>query len=78
MRGAGSGIEDVLREEEEARRIRREMADWDFVERQPPRVREALRLYIEKGDLRLAARLAGMGIEEFRELLRRARIPVVV
>ncbi|RLG83271.1 MAG: hypothetical protein DRO39_08610 [Thermoprotei archaeon] len=78
MRGAGPGIEDVLREEEEAKRIRREMADWDFVERQPPRVREALRFYIEKGDLRLAARLAGMDIEEFRELLRRARIPVVV
>ena len=71
-------IEEFLEYEEEARRIRREMADWGFIERQPPRVRAALKYYIEKGDIRLASKLAGMGIEEFRELLRKAKIPVVV
>ncbi len=64
--------------EEEARRIRREMADWEFIESQPPRLREALRLYVETGDIRTCSRLAGMDVEDFRELLRRARIPVVV
>jgi len=64
--------------EEEARELRRRFADWDFISRQPPKVREALKYYIEKGDLRRAAKLAGLGIEEFRELLRKARIPVVV
>ncbi len=64
--------------EEEARSIRRSMADWSFIERQSPRIRAALKLYIEKGDIRLASRIAGMGVEEFRELLRKARIPVVV
>ena len=71
-------LEEIVEEEREARRIRSRMADWGFIERQPPRIREALRYYIEKGDIRLAARLAGLPIEEFRELLRRARIPVVV
>jgi predicted HTH domain antitoxin len=43
-----------------------------------PRVREALKYYIETGDIRRASVLAGMDIEDFRELLRRANIPVVV
>ena len=67
-----------LADPEEAKRIRASMADWSFIERQPPRIREALRFYIEKGDIRLASRLAGLPLEEFRELLRRARVPVVV
>ncbi len=71
-------LAEILEEEEEARRIRRSMADWDFIEKQPPRIKEALKYYIEKGDIRTAARLAGLSLEEFRELLRRARIPVVV
>ena len=64
--------------EEEARRIRRERADWEFIKKQSPRVREALKYYIETGDIRRACALAGLDIEDFRELLRKARIPVVV
>ena len=64
--------------EEEARRIRREEADWDFIERQPPRVRAALKLYVETGDIRMCSFVSGLSLEEFRELLRKARIPVVV
>ena len=71
-------LAEILEEEEEARRIRRSMADWDFIEKQPPRIKEALKYYIETGDIRTAARLAGLSLEEFRELLRKARIPVVV
>ncbi len=72
------GILEEDWEEREAREVRRSMADWSFIEKQPPRIREALKYYIEKGDIRRAARLAGMGIEEFRELLRKAHIPVVL
>jgi hypothetical protein len=67
-----------LEDFEEARKIRRELADWEFIEKQVPRVREALKYYIETGDIRRASVLAGMDIEDFRELLRRANIPVVV
>ena len=62
---------------EEARRVRREMADWDFIEKQPPRIREALKYYIETGDLYVASRIAGLTVEEFNELRMRARIPNV-
>ncbi len=71
-------IKEIMEEEEEARRIRKSMADWGFIEKQPPRIREALKYYIEKGDIRTASKLAGLGIEEFRELLRKAKIPVIV
>ena len=71
-------IREIIEEEAEARELRKRMADRDFINKQPPRVREALKYYIEKGDIRLAARLSGLNIEEFRELLRKARIPVVV
>jgi len=63
---------------EEARRVRRECADWGFIERQPPRVRAALKYYVETGDIRRAALFAGLDLEDFRELLRKAKIPVVV
>ncbi|MFP3200574.1 MAG: hypothetical protein RXR06_11940 [Thermoproteus sp.] len=64
--------------EEEAREVRRRSADWAFIESLPPRPREALKYYVETGDIRRAARLAGMELEDFRELLRRANVPVVV
>ena len=66
-----------LADPEEARRIRASMADWDFIERQPPRIREALKYYIETGDLYVASRIAGMTVEEFNELRIKARIPNV-
>ncbi len=68
----------ITEEEREARELRRRLADWGFINKQPPRIREALKYYVEKGDIRRAARLAGLTIEEFRELLRNAKIPVVV
>ncbi|MEM0041402.1 MAG: hypothetical protein QXH90_08210 [Candidatus Korarchaeum sp.] len=64
--------------EEEARELRRREADWSFIESQPPRIRIALKLYVETGDIRLAARVAELSLEEFRELMRRAKVPLVV
>ncbi len=63
--------------EEEAREIRRRHADWNFIEAQKPRIREALKYYVEKGDLYIASRLAGLKVEEFNELRIRAGIPNV-
>jgi predicted HTH domain antitoxin len=70
-------LEKWRRLEEEARELRRKEADWKFIEAQPPRLRAAIKLYIETGDIRLASRVAGVGLEEFREILRAARVPVV-
>ncbi len=64
--------------EEEAREIRRREANWDFVEKQPPRLKAALKYYIEFGDIRTAAKIAGLAIDEFRMLLLSAGIPTVV
>ncbi len=66
-----------VRLEEEARRIRREEADWEFIEKQPPKARAALKYYVETGDIRLSSKIAGMPIDVFRKLLRKAKIPVV-
>ncbi len=71
-------IDELALEEAEAREIRRKMADWKFIESLPPRLREALKYYIEKGDIRLASKLSGLSVEEFRDLLRKAKIPVIV
>lgn len=73
----GALLEDVV-DAVEARELRKKMANWSFIEKQPPRIREALKYYVETGDIRRATRLAGLSLEEFRELLRKARIPVVV
>jgi hypothetical protein len=54
------------------------MADWNFINSQPPRLREALKYYVETGDIRRACIFAGMDLEDFRDLLRKAKIPVIV
>ena len=63
--------------EREFRVVRRERADWDFIKRQPPRIRAALEYYIETGDLYVASRIAGVTIERMNKLRRRAKIPNV-
>ena len=75
-------LEELLRkweeEDREAREIRRREADWDFIRSQPLRLRAALELYVETGDLHLAARITGMTVDEFNELRLRAKVPVVL
>ena len=66
------------REDEEFRELRRRSADWEFIERQPPHIRAALLYFIERGDRYVAAKIAGLTVDEFDELRRRANIPVVV
>uniref|UniRef100_A0A7C5Z0X0 PaREP6 n=1 Tax=Ignisphaera aggregans TaxID=334771 RepID=A0A7C5Z0X0_9CREN len=63
-----SALDKWRRFEEEAREIRRREADWNFIEKQPPRIKAALKYYIEVGDLYVASRIAGLTIEEFNEL----------
>ncbi|ABP50520.1 MULTISPECIES: hypothetical protein [Pyrobaculum] len=70
-------MEEVLEALEEARRIRRERADWQFIESLPPKLRAALRYYIETGDIYVASRIAGITVDEFNELRIRARVPSV-
>ncbi|RLG49282.1 MAG: hypothetical protein DRN96_09845 [Thermoproteota archaeon] len=70
-------LEEWRREDEEAREIRRRHADWKFIEKQPPKIRYALKYYIEKGDLWVASRLAGLTADEFNELRIKAKIPEV-
>jgi len=69
-----------IEREEEARKMRRENADWEFINSLPPKQRAAVLLFIELGALRLAQRISGLPLEDFIELLRRARvwIPLVV
>ncbi len=62
----------------EAREIRRRRADWEFIESQPEPVKTALKLLVETGDLWIAAKIAGMKVEEFNELRIKAKIPLVV
>ncbi|MGC9136845.1 hypothetical protein [Caldivirga sp.] len=71
-------MSDIIREleehEREVREMRRREADWDFINSLSPRVRSAVILFIETGDLRLAQRLSGLGLEDFVDILRRARV----
>jgi hypothetical protein len=70
-------IEKWRRLEEEARELRRREADWEFINSQPPRIRAALKLYVETGDMYVASRVADLSVEEFNELRKKAGIPNV-
>ncbi len=66
-----------LLSESEARELRRKHANWSFINKQPTRIKEALKYYIEKGDLYIASRIACLTVEEFNELRIKAGIPNV-
>jgi hypothetical protein len=71
-------MSDILREleerEKEVAQMRRQNADWNYINKLPPRVRAAVILFIEKGDLRLSQKLSGLDLEDFIETLRKARV----
>ena len=73
-----AGAEELLKEWEEEdrelRELRRRSADWKYIESLPPRVREAVELYVETGDIWLAAKLAGLTVDEFNEIRIKAGI----
>ena len=71
-------LEEWEKEDEEARKIRRERADWNFINKQAPHIKAALIYFIEQGDRYVAARIAGLTIDEFDEIRRKAKIPVVI
>jgi PaREP6 domain containing protein len=72
-------MSDKFYEEKEkwARELRRKEADWDFINSQSPKIKAALIFYIETGDMRGAAKIAGMSIDQFNELRIKANIPSV-
>jgi hypothetical protein len=76
--GARVEVDEILEWEEEARKLRRERADWEFIEKLPPKLKAALKYYVETGDFRVAQQIAGLDFEDFRELLRRAKVPIVL
>jgi hypothetical protein len=71
-------MSDILREleerEKEVTEMRRQNADWNYINTLPPRVKAAVILFIEKGDLRLSQKLSGLDLEDFIETLRKARV----
>ncbi len=71
-------LKELIEQEREAYEIRKSMANWNFINSQPPKIKAALIFYIKTGDIRKACKIANMSIEDFRELLRKANIPVVL
>ncbi len=81
MRGRRAIDFRKLLEDEESvveREIRRREADWSFINSLNPRLMWAVKLFIEKGDLRLAQHMSGLDLEDFIEVLRSARVPVFI
>jgi len=75
----GVEMRDYSRSEDEfEREIRRRYADWEFIEKQPAKIKAALKLFVETGDSYKAAKLAGLTVDEFEEIRIKARIPKVI
>jgi len=67
-------LQELINREREARELRRREADWNYINSLPPRIRVAIKLFIETGNLRLSQKISGLGLEEFVEHLRRANV----
>jgi len=68
-------IRELEERERKAREVRRKMANWEFIDRQEPKVKAALKFLVETGDLRTASKLAGMNIDELASIAKKANIP---
>ncbi len=68
----------LRRELEEARELRRRMADWDYIESRPEPIRTALKVLVETGDLVGVARAYSIPLDELDEERVRAKIPLTV
>lgn len=71
-------IEKWKKEDEEFKEIRKKHANWKYIEKQKPKIKAALKYFIEKGDLYVASRIAGFTVDEMNELRKKADIPLVV
>jgi methionyl-tRNA synthetase len=77
-RALAKALKELEEFEHEAREIRAKSADWEYIEKQPDPLRAALRLLVESGDLRLAAHIAGIPLDELDEHRIKAKIPLVL
>jgi len=77
-RALAEALKELEEFEREARELRARSADWEFIEKQPEPLRAALKLLVETGDLRLAARIACLPLDELDEVRIKARIPIVL
>jgi predicted HTH domain antitoxin len=67
-------LEEWEEEDRELRELRKRRVDREYVASLPSRLRGAVELYVERGDLRLACELSGLPLDEFVEVLRRAGV----
>ena len=67
-------MRELEEREKEVAEMRKQNADWNYINTLPPRVKAAVILFIEKGDLRLSQKPSGLDLEDFIETLRKARV----
>jgi len=67
-------LEEWEEEDRELRELREKRVNRGYVKSLPPKLREAVELYVETGDVRLAQELSGLPLDEFVEVLRRAGV----
>ena len=66
-----------MEEEREAREIRRRSANWELINKLPPKLKKAIEIYIETGDVRRASKIAEVDLETFLSWLRAVNVPLV-
>ena len=69
---------EFKRREEWAREFRRRCADWNFINNQPEQIKNALKILVETGDIKLASMITGLKIGVLDEIRRKAKIPITI
>jgi len=69
-------IDTLITGMHEARELRRSYANWGEIEKLPPRLKAAVKYYIETGDLYVASKIADVKVDEMREVLLRVGVPI--
>lgn len=70
-------MKGVLEAFAEVRRIRRVRADWQYINTLSPHMKATVKIFIKAEDIRLDQSTSGLDHGDFRELLKKAQVPIV-
>jgi len=71
-------IKEFWEEYRKAQELRRNMADWDYIESRPEPIKTALKILVETGDLWYSATMTGVPLDVLNKERLKAKIPLVV
>ena len=71
-------IKEFWEEYRKAQELRRNMADWDYIESRPEPIKTALKILVETGDLKMVSMVYSIPLDVLNRERIKAKIPILL